>query len=382
MREKTVMNTTRREFLERAGAAAAAIGMRPVVAVPGLPGRGVAAQDDVVHLNYNESPYGPSPKALEAIRKSESALYGRYFGDDSYETLSKALAAHHDVKRENVQVAAGSTEILKICDDVFLGPKPRVVVAEPAYEAVIQYAVNSKAIPLKVALTSDFRHDLPAMAEATTADTGLAYICNPNNPTGTIVRRDEVRRFMDRVPESVTVVVDEAYADFVTDPEYESAARYVREGRNVIVARTFSKIHGLAGMRVGYALARPDLIARIKPFTVDYALTGVAANAALASLGDRQHLTRVARANAAQRTTFVAEMRRAGFQCAEPHGNFGMVDIRRPVAAVIPEFGKRRVLVGREFPAMPTFLRVTMGTESEMKRFYSAFREVVRGSTY
>jgi histidinol-phosphate aminotransferase len=371
--------TTRRGFLGALGAGAAALGTRPVFALD----RTFASQspalapDDVVHINYNESPYGPAPAALEAIRTPATALYSRYFPDDSYEELSKAIAAHHGVSREHVQVAAGSTEILKMCDDVFLGATPRLVVAEPAYEAVVQYATNSNAAAAKIPLTADFRHDLSRMAAAVTAETGLVYICNPNNPTGTIVWMDELRAFLDRIPRSVTVLVDEAYSDFVDDPRYESAMRYVRDGRNVIVAKTFSKAHGMAGMRVGYAVAPPAVIKKIKPVSVDYAITGIAARAALASLADTRHTARVVMLNAAERRRFVDEMKKAGYACATPQGNFVMADIRRPVGAVIAAFAKRGVLVGREFKAMPTFLRVTMGTEAEMNRFYEVYRQVV-----
>jgi histidinol-phosphate aminotransferase len=372
---------SRRQFIGTigTGVGAAALGLRPVFAsdrpfavVPGTP------PDDTVRINYNENPYGPSPKALKAIQEANAALASRYFGDDSYEGLSSALAAHHKLKRDNIHVGAGSTEILKICDDVFLAQKKGLVVAEPAYEAVIQYAVNSTAVPTKVPLTADYRHDLARMAAATTGQTGVVYLCNPNNPTATIVQRDELARFMDAVPKSVTVVVDEAYAEFVTDPGYESALRYVREGRNVIVAKTFSKVHGLAGMRIGYAVGSKALIDRIKQFTVDYAITGAAANAAMASLSDVENVATVARLNAAQRQVFFDEMKRSNVVCAASQANFVMVNIRRPVKPVIAEFAKRRILVGREFPAMPTFLRVTLGTEAEMKKFYSAFHEIVR----
>ncbi len=371
--------TTRREFIGTLGAGAAALTGRPVFSPARLFGDlPEAAADTDVHLNYNESPYGPSPRAIKAIRDSAVGLYGRYFPEDTYETLCKALAEHHNLTPAHIRVAVGSTEILKVCDDVFLGQKPRLIVAEPAYEAVIQYAVNSKAAATKVPLTAEHAHDLVRMAAATTSETGLVYICNPNNPTGTIVRKDELSRFMESIPNSVTVVVDEAYSEFVTDPQYESALRYVREGRNVIVAKTFSKIHGLAGMRVGYAVAMPSVIERIKPFTVDFAVTGVAANAALASLGDTQHVASVARRNAVQRQTFMDEMKEYNFVCAESQANFVMVNVRRPVVELIAELARRRVLVGREFPALPTFLRVTLGTESEMKKFYAAFREVVK----
>jgi histidinol-phosphate aminotransferase len=384
MSEPMPPTTSRRAFLGSVGTGAAAVGLAPLFsrALGATPSEQLAAgqpQTGPLLLNFNENPYGPSPAALAAVRAAAtSSFIGRYYSDWYFERLTAALAKFHELTPEHVLVSAGSTEMLKICDDVFLGDRASVVVAEPAYEAVLQYAANSKATATRVALTADHRHDLERMAAATTSETGMVYICNPNNPTGTIVRRDELARFMGQVHPDVPVVVDEAYADFVTDPGFESALRYVREGRNVIVVRTFSKAHGMAGMRVGYAIARPAVIARIRPFTVDFALTGLAVRAVEASLADRANIRRVSALNAVERQRFMAEVKRAGFECAESHANFVMVNLRQPVAPVIDALAKRGVLVGREFPAMPTFLRVTLGTAAEMTRFYPAFREVMR----
>jgi len=367
--------SSRREFFGTIAGGAAALTLQPAL---GRAYGEAAPLDNAVHINYNESPYGPPEKAVKLIQQSAVALAGRYYADSSYEDLSKTLATFHGLSRDNIQVGAGSTEILKICDDVFLRGGKRLVVAEPAYEAVIQYAVNSQADAVKVPLTADYRHDLMKMADAVNRDTGLVYICNPNNPTGTIVNKAELQRFMDRVPPTVTVVVDEAYSHFVSNPDYESALYYVRDGRNIIVARTFSKIFGMAGMRVGYAIARKDLIEKIRPFTVDYTITGIAANAAATAIVDNPHVERIAKLNAANRQLVFDEMKRLKFETTASEANFLMINIRKPVGPVIQEFAKRNVLVGREFPAMPTFLRVTIGTEDEMKKFFVAFREIIR----
>jgi histidinol-phosphate aminotransferase len=369
--------SSRRQFLGAAAAGATAFALRPVfsrncLAAP-APGDG-----EHVHLNYNESPYGPSPKALQAMRHALGSC-GRYYADSDYDELRGLLARHHGLAAENIWMGAGSTEILKLCDDVFL-QQPRLVAAEPAYDAVIGYAVNSRARAVKVPLTKDFRHDLDRMAEAAARDTGMIYVCNPNNPTGTIVTKDEMRRLLDRVPESVAVVVDEAYSHFVTAPEFESAIRYVKEGRNVVVARTFSKIYGLAGMRVGYAVAKKQLIEQLRPRGVHWAISSLAAHAAAAALADREHVERAARLNRLRLDELHDEMKRAGFEVIPSQANFAMIHVRQPVAPLIAEFAKRKVLVGREFKPMSDYLRVTMGTEEEMKRFFAAFREVVRSS--
>jgi histidinol-phosphate aminotransferase len=367
------MSTNRRDFFTTMAGAAAALTLNPVFSTP------AEAQDGTVRINYNENPYGPGDKAVKAMRDSIANLAsGRYYDDSSYEELSNLLAKHHGVKRENIQMGSGSTEILKICDDVFLRAKPKLVVAEPAYEAVIQYAVNSKADATKVKLTPDFRHDLAKMADAVTPDIGLVYICNPNNPTGTIVRKADVQRFMDRIPASVPVIVDEAYSHFATDPTFESAVRYVKEGRNVIVARTFSKIYGMAGLRVGYAIGKKELIDQIKPHTVDYTITSLAANAVMAAVNDTANVERVQRLIVGQRQIVIDEMKRLKFDTTDSQANFLMIDVRKPVTPVIEEFAKKKVLVGRLFPAMPNHMRVTIGTEDDTKKFLVAFREIFR----
>jgi histidinol-phosphate aminotransferase len=370
--------SSRRQFLGAVSAGAAAVALRPVFsrnclfAAPPLPGT-----DEFVHLNYNESPYGPSEKARLAIRDAVNSA-GRYYGDSDYDELRALLGKHHGLAAENILMGAGSTEILKLCDDAFLR-RPHLVVAEPAYDAVVEYAVNSRARAVKVPLTKDFRHDLAAMAKAVRRETGMVYICNPNNPTGTIVTKDEMERFLKDIPESLPVVVDEAYSHFATSGDFESAIRYVKEGRNVIVARTFSKIYGLAGMRVGYAIANKEIIDRLRPLSVSFAVGSLAAEAAAAALLDHEHVERVARLNRLQLRALYDEMKTAKYEVIPSQANFAMIHIQRPVGPVIREFAKRKILVGREFRPMSDYLRVTIGAEEEMKRFFAAFREIIAG---
>ncbi len=287
------------------------------------------------------------------------------------------MGKFHGLAADNILIGTGSTEILKVCDDLFLQSKPHLVAAETTYDAVYQYAVNSHAEVTSVPLTKDHRHDLQRMANAITSRTGLVFICNPNNPTGTIVTKDEMKRFMDRVPESVTVVVDEAYSHFAGS-DYESAVRYVKENRNVVVAKTFSKAYGLAGMRIGYGIAKANIVDKMRPYGLDFNLTVPSVAAADAALADSQHIDRVVRGNDAQRTAFNSEMKSLGYEVIPSQSNFAMVNVRKDVSPVIEEFLKRKILVGRPFPPMTKFLRVSMGTDDEMRRFYSAFRQILR----
>jgi histidinol-phosphate/aromatic aminotransferase/cobyric acid decarboxylase-like protein len=176
------------------------------------------------------------------------------------------------------------------------------------------------------------------------------------------------------------VVVDEAYSHFATSADFQSAIRYVKEGRNVIVVRTFSKIYGLAGMRVGYAVAKKEIIARLGPLGVNFAISSPAAYAAAAALASPEHVERVAKLNRSQLEALYDEMKTAKYDCIPSQANFAMIHIRRPVVSVIKEFATRKILVGRPFPPMTDYLRVTIGTEEEMKRFFTAFREILRSS--
>jgi histidinol-phosphate aminotransferase len=369
--------SSRRGFLGAATAGAAALALRPVFARNPLIAAPANGDRTEALLNFNENPYGPSPQAMEAIVGSV-ARYGRYYHDWDYYELRSLLAKRYGLTPEHVLVGAGSTEILKLCDDVFLRTRPRLVVAEPAYEAVILYAVNSRAEAVKVPLTRDFRHDLPAMAKAVAPNTGMVYLCNPNNPTGTIVGKEELGKFLDAIPRSVPVVIDEAYAEYVSSPDFESGLRYVRERTNVVVVRTFSKIHGLAGMRIGYAFAPPALAERLRPHAVGFAISSPAVHAAVAALGDQEHVKRCARQNREQLESLYQEARALGLSCIPSQANFAMIHLRRPVAPVIAEFARRGIHVGREFRPLTEYLRVTIGTQAEMQRFHAVLREIVR----
>jgi histidinol-phosphate aminotransferase len=367
--------TSRREFLGSAGAGAATVALRPLFSRNYLFGSSPLATEDFVHINFNESPYGPSEKVLKAIREGVS-VSSRY-PDVSYGDLRADLAKQYGVATENIIAGAGSTEILKLCDDIFLGPKPRLVAAEPVYDAVIHYAVNSRAAVVKVPLTRDYRHDVAKMADAATPQTGMIYISNPSNPTGTIVTKDELQRLLDRVPDSIPVVLDEAYSHFAGSG-FESAINYVKQGRNVIVVKTFSKAYGLAGMRIGYAIARKDLIDKMRPSGLDFAITALSSSAARVALTDTPHVERAVNLNDAQRQSLYSELKAAKFEYIPSYSNFVMINVRQPVGPIISEFRKRKILVGREFPSLTNFMRVSMGTDEEMKRFWTAFRQIFR----
>jgi len=364
-------SASRRRFALSLGAALGATVVRPspssAAAEPAAPA--------VIDLSSNENPYGPSPAALEAMTRSQAAA-ARY-PDAAEQAAVETIARLHGVSPDRVVLGCGSSEILRLCDAAFLGPGRTVVAAKPTFEAVLHYAKVTKAEPVTVPLTADFRHDLPAMARACDARTGLVYVCNPNNPTGTIVTGDDLLSFLARVPPTTAVLVDEAYHHLVEAPAYRSAVEMIERFPNVVVARTFSKIYGMAGMRLGYAVASKAgaeaLRAQASWSNANVAVLA-AAEACLADQG-RVALQRD-RLNGTRRW-LASELARDGRRIIPSEANFLMIETGADVQPVIAAFEARGIRVGRRFAAMPTWLRVTIGTPDEARAFLEALRAIV-----
>ena len=369
-------NISRRQFSRHVGAALGAAwvaghwGGAP--AVGGSPAE--SSPSEVIQLSQNENPYGPSPRALDAMTRSQ-AVASRYPNDVG--RLVDELARLHGVKPENIALGCGSTEILKMADMAFLGAEKNVVVAEPTYEAVLGYARITRAEPVRVPLTADFHHDLPKMAAACTERTGLVYLCNPNNPTATIVTRDEMAGFFARVPRSTAILVDEAYYHFVENPQYTSALEWLGKVPNLIVARTFSKIYGMAGMRLGYAISSAENIRAMRDHVLRFNINTSVVAAALASLADAELVPAMRKKMNDTRRWLCRELEKDGRRFMPSEANFLMVEVGSDVQPLIAEFAQRKILVGRKFPSLPNWLRISIGTPAETEAFLSALREIV-----
>ena len=369
----TIERLSRRGFARAIGAAFGAALLRPAL-TEGLEA-GAATTSGPICLNANENPYGPSEAARRAI--AGSAAEGHRYPDDVAAQVRRALAARHGVAPEQVALGCGSSQILHMADTAFLGSDRAVVAAEPTFEAVLAYADVLRSRAVKVAQTPDFRHDLPKMAAACDAKTGVVYVCNPNNPTGTIVSGAELAELASRVPPSTMILVDEAYADFVEAPEYRSATELLPRAPNVIVARTFSKIFGLAGMRLGYAVASAEVI-RALDRRASWDNANVSAlSAALACLADPGLVPRRRKELNDTRRWLCAELDRDGRRYIPSHANFVMIDIHGDVEPVIRAFRERQILVGRKFPSMASWLRISIGTPEETREFVAGLREIV-----
>jgi histidinol-phosphate aminotransferase len=364
---------SRRRFASFLGASLGAALVPPRVAHARRP---AGVPDDAILLNSNENPYGPSPAARAAMSRAHEREAARY-PDANERAVVEEIARHHAVSPEQVVLGCGSGEILRIADMAFLGPGRTLVVAEPTFEAVLLYARVTKAEGVKVPLTADHRHDLGAMAAACDARTGLVYVCNPNNPTGTIVSGAELRSFLDRVPRSAVVLVDEAYHHFVEDTGYRSATEWLARTPNLVVARTFSKIHGLAGMRLGYSLSSVEIARALREHLFWNNTNASVLAAALASIGDTAHVEQQRRSLNATRAELCAALRRDGRAFVPSHANFVLIEVGGDVQPLIEAFRARGILVGRKFPSLPHWLRVSIGTPEETRAFLSALRELV-----
>jgi histidinol-phosphate aminotransferase len=368
--------TSRRQFGQSIGALLAAAYVSPkfLQGVTGGRLKGFSRKDAIL-INSNENPYGPSPRAIAAITGSE-AVACRY-PDDLYARAVRSVANLHHVDPESVALGCGSTEILRVCDAAFVGQDKQLVVAEPTFEAVTYYAQVSRASAVKVPLTSDFRHDLPAMARACSNGVGLVYVCNPNNPTATINTRDEFSSFLAQVPSSTYVLVDEAYFHFVVDPRYSSVVDMIPQHPNLIVTRTFSKVYGMAGMRLGYAVAQKETLDAMRRELLFDNGNAAVLSAAVASLADPDIVPTNKKRLNDTRNLVTSELTKSGYRVIPSHANFFMVDTGNDVQPVIEAFHQRKIIVGRKFPSMGNWLRVSVGKPEEMQKFLAAFREIV-----
>ncbi len=329
---------------------------------------------DLVQLNSNENPYGPSPAAVDALVRAQSVAC-RY-PDAAEDEMREALALHHRVEPQRIVLGCGSSDVLRMADQAFLSPGRTVVAAEPTFEAVLAYARVTRAEAVKVPLTADFRHDLPRMAEACDERAGLVYVCNPNNPTGTVVRGPELEAFLERVPPQTIVLVDEAYHHFVEDPGYRSAAERIDAHPNLVVARTFSKIYGMAGLRLGYAVASAPTADALRACASWSNANASVLAAARASLSDEGLVTTRRTLLNGTRRSLCAELERDGRRYIPSEANFVMIEIGRDVQSLIDAFKARKILVGRRFAAMPDWLRVSVGRPEEMTAFLEALRQL------
>jgi histidinol-phosphate aminotransferase len=367
------ISMSRRRFAQLVGVSAGAAVVRPALHFAAEPNPR-STITGIVRLNSNENSYGPSPKALKAMNDAFGVAC-RY-PDEQNDLLIEKLAKLNGVSRDQILLGDGSGEVLKLCAEVFTGTEQgTLVVADPTFEAILQHAGANGAEVVKVPLTPGYSHDLAKMAAA--ARRGLIYVCNPNNPTASITPKDELRDFIAKSPRDTMILVDEAYFHYADSADYESVIPLVKDHPNLIVARTFSKIYGMAGLRCGYCVAQKEAIEKLRRHQAWDSVNIMALAAASASLDDLDQVTNGRRLNSEARAFVTAELDKMGYKQIPSRANFVMVDVKRPVVPLIQALKQRNVYVGRLFPALPNHMRLTIGKQSEMEAFLAAFRQVV-----
>lgn len=367
---------SRRSFLGLSAAASAALACRfvtePMLAQVAVE-RG-AYPEGAVRINSNENPLGPCPAARSAVAAvlPNGGRYEFHLTDD----LVQTFAQQQGLKKEYVLPLEGSTPALNFAVGAFTSPKACYVTAEPGYDAVAHVAQAVGARIVGVPLTKTWSHDVRAMLAAG-PDAGVFYVCTPNNPTGTLTSHDDIEYLLEHKPKRSIVLVDEAYIHFCDVP---SAIDLVKADKDVIVLRTFSKIYGMAGLRCGFAIARPDLLKKITTYGGWNPMPITACAAATASLSQDNLVQERKAINATVRQSTFAWLDRNGYQYTPSVSNCFMLKAGKPAPDVIAAMAHQKVFIGRPWPSMPEWVRITVGTQSEMEQFQVAFQNVMKGT--
>jgi histidinol-phosphate aminotransferase len=329
--------------------------------------------DNAIKLASNENPLGPSPKALEAARAILNQVH-RY-PDAAAFKLRERIASEHGIPMDHVIQGNGSNELLDLAVRTFCTAEHHIIFAEPAF-VVYRIAALSHGVPFSAVPTRDLTHDLEAMLAAVTPRTRLIFVGNPNNPTGTYVGLPALRRFLRAVPPEVVVLIDEAYIEYTTAADFPDCMTLRNEHERLIVCRTFSKIHGLAGLRVGYGVSTPELVSYMNRVRAPFNVGNLGQAAAVAALDDRDHVKQSHTLNAAERERMAARLKAMGLTVTPSQANFYLVDVKQSGRAIYDALLRKGVIV-RPFGSLPNSIRVTVGKPEENDRFLGALAEVL-----
>jgi histidinol-phosphate aminotransferase len=371
---------TRRHFAERIGFAAAAAGMCSEMgyAQRAAVNTKLPLPEDMVWLNANENPAGPPASSIRVMRDILPTA-GRYHYQE-FGAFYEQLAASEDLSADQILVGAGSSESLHAAVEAFTSPTRPMISIQPTYEGPPEVAKALGRRVIMVPVTAGYYADVHKLvAEADKAGGGLMYLCNPNNPTSAVTPKADIAWMIANLPANTIALIDEAYIHFADTPDVESALAYVRQGKNVVVTRTFSKIYGMAGLRCGFACARPDLIERMAPFR-NNVISTVTAHGVLAALAESKTLIPERKAKLSKtRAELCAWLKAKNLKHIDPQANFVMIDIGRDTREFGAAMAQRGVAVCRPFPPLNHLLRVTIGTDQEMSKFRDVFSATYSG---
>ena len=328
---------------------------------------------EVYKLASNENPLGPPESAVEAMRLAAGKV-SLYPDADAYE-LRSALAKYHDVQMNQIILGDGSNELLKLLSLAFLEPGDEIIMPKPSFGEYARTAKVCGALAKAIPLTEDYTVDLPAMVAAIGSKTKMIYICNPNNPTGTVVDKRLLKQMMHRM-EDIIVVMDEAYFEFVNDENSPDGVAFFKEFPNVIALRTFSKAYGLAGLRVGYGICNEYIAAAINKVREPFNVNSLAQVAALAALNDGEYLKKSVEYNTVEREFLYTELKKRGFQVVPSQANFMLVDVVRDCVDVFQGLLRKGIIVrSADIFGYNTKIRLSVGLRKENEAFLKALEE-------
>jgi histidinol-phosphate aminotransferase len=367
------MPTTRRKFFRNAASGVAAAAALPPLAQFAfselVPASRASEPGGPIILSRNENAYGPSQRVIASMQ--DALHFANRYPDPAVNALHERIAQSHSIKPELLVLGCGSGEILSITASSFLAPGKTLITAAPTFESIGRCAKVLGAQVVEIPLDKNYSHDLPAMLARADASTSLIYICNPNNPTASLTPRKDLEEFIRKLPPSTTVLIDEAYHHFVgATPDYTSFIDKPMNDDRVIVARTFSKVFGLAGIRVGYAVGAPEKIRALTARRLPEGLNAVGARAALVAYDEIEYVQMSEKRNANDRQEFFNEAKSRKVRGIPSYANFAMLKVNRPALEVIEHFKKNSIQIARLFPSMNTYVRVSFGTPPDMKEFW------------
>ena len=331
--------------------------------------------DRLIHLDNNENAYGPSTRTVEAIRAALTRV-NRYPTTQA-EELTEKIGSFHGLNAEQVVLGCGSTEILRMACDAYLGSGKQMLQSTPTFEALEFYARSVGAEVISLPLTHEFAHDLQTMLGKITTSTTLIYICNPNNPTGSITPRKGLEDFISKLPSTVFVLIDEAYHHYAGQSSmYASFIDNSVNNSRVIVTRTFSAVYGLAGLRLGYAITSPETAGQMRRFSTINNTNSIVAQAAMAALSDKESVEHYVQQNTDDRQEFFNQAMARMLKPIDSHANFVMMNTNRPAKQVIEHFRQHGIIIGPDIAGMDHHIRVSLGTRMEMREFWRVWDQL------
>jgi histidinol-phosphate aminotransferase len=369
------MGISRRHLFRHLGAAAIAAAAPSSGEAASGSGRDAPA---LTRLDRNENAYGASERAIAAMVDAARSAANRYAAAETGR-LRDTIARFHSVSPEHVVLGCGSADVLRMAAHALTGPARPVVAASPTVELIVDCARRSGAELVAVPLRADYAYDLPAMLARCDAATGLVYVCNPHNPTGTLTRRRDLEAFIRELPDTTRVVIDEAYHHYATESsDYASFIDRPIDDPRVVVTRSFSKIHGLAGVRVGYGIAAPTVARLLAARGVSEDLSIVAARGAIAALGDSEHVRTSARRNVDDRQEFFNQAHARMLKPIDSQTNFVLLNTERPAVDIVDHFKGYGVVLSQPILSFDQHVRVSLGTPAEMREFWEVW-DLMRG---